>query len=74
MDDSAGDAHADAELRVLLHRLNNQLGIILAHAEMLEARSANDLNRARATRLVTYALDAMSTTRAIRECTGPAGV
>ncbi len=27
---------------VLFHRLNNQLGIILAHAEMLEARAADD--------------------------------
>ena len=27
------------ELRLLFHRLNNQLGIILAHAELLEAMS-----------------------------------
>ena len=26
------------ELRLLFHRLNNQLGIILAHAELLEAK------------------------------------
>ena len=68
------DADADAVLRVLLHRLNNQLGIILAHAEMLESKSTDDLNRARAMQLVTSALDAMGTARAIRECTEPAGV
>ena len=29
-------------LRALFHRLNNQLGIILAHAELLEAKAADD--------------------------------
>ena len=37
----------DSDLRLLFHRLNNQLGIILAHAELLEAKSADDVNRAR---------------------------
>ncbi len=36
------------ELRLLFHRLNNQLGIILAHAELLEAKAPDDMNRARA--------------------------
>jgi len=31
------------ELRLLFHRLNNQLGIILAHAELLEAKSADEV-------------------------------
>ena len=31
-----------ADLRALFHRLNNQLGIILAHAELLEAKAADD--------------------------------
>ena len=36
------------ELRLLFHRLNNQLGIILAHAELLEAKAADDMqSRAR---------------------------
>ena len=30
------------ELRLLFHRLNNQLGIILAHAELLEAKAPDD--------------------------------
>ena len=33
-----GPMDESPELRLLFHRLNNQLGIILAHAELLEAR------------------------------------
>ena len=61
----------DADLRVLFHRLNNELGIILAHAELLEAKSADDINRARAAQLVTSALDAMKTAKSIRQLTEP---
>ena len=65
----------DADLRLLFHRLNNQLGIILAHAELLEAKSADEVNRARAAQLVTSALDAMGTAKSIRQLTEsePAG-
>lgn len=61
----------DADLRVLFHRLNNQLGIILAHAELLEAKSADEANRARAAQLVSSALDAMGTAKSIRRLTEP---
>ena len=54
------------DLRMLFHRLNNQLGIILANAELLEAKSTDAMNRARAAQLVTSALDAMGTAREIR--------
>jgi hypothetical protein len=60
MDDSP-DLHA------LFHRLNNQLGIILAHAELLEAKVPDAMNRARAGQVVASALEAMSTAREIRE-------
>ena len=33
------------ELREQFHRLNNQLGIILAHAELLEAKSFDDVDK-----------------------------
>lgn len=56
----------DAELRLLFHRLNNQLGIILAHAELLEAKALDDLGRARAAQVVDSVLNAMATTREIR--------
>jgi len=56
-----------ADLRVLFHRLNNQLGIILAHAELIEARAADQAQHARAAQVVSSALDAMTTAREIRE-------
>ena len=61
----------DEDLRLLVHRLNNQLGIILAHAELLEAKSTDDVSRARAAQLVSSALDAMGTTKSIRQLTEP---
>jgi hypothetical protein len=57
------------ELRLLFHRLNNQLGIILAHAELLEAKAQDDTNRARAAQVVTSALEAMGTAQEIRRQT-----
>lgn len=51
---------------LLFHRLNNQLGIILANAELLEAKLAEEAARARASLVVTSALEAMSTAREIR--------
>ena len=69
-----GGAQVDEDLRQLFHRLNNQLGIILAHAELLEIKAVDDVNRARASQLVTSALDAMGTAKAIRQLTEPAGV
>jgi len=55
------------ELRLLFHRLNNQLGIILAHAELLHAKAPDDANRARAAQVVASALEAMGTARALRK-------
>ena len=55
------------ELRPLLHQLNNQLGIVLAHAEMLEAKVPDDINRARATQVVISVLEAMGTAKEIRQ-------
>jgi hypothetical protein len=59
------------ELRLLFHRLNNQLGIILAHAELLEAKASDEMNRSRAAQVVASALDAMGTAREIRRQTSP---
>ena len=55
-----------ADLGLLFHRLNNQLGIILANAELLEAKSTDDMGRARASQVVSSVLDAMATAREIR--------
>ena len=54
------------ELWQLFHRLNNQLGIILAHAELLEKKAADETSRSRATQVVSSVLDAMSTAKEIR--------
>ena len=59
------------DLRLLFHQLNNQLGIILANAELLEAKATDETNRARAAQLVTSALDAMGTAREIRRHATP---
>jgi hypothetical protein len=53
--------------RALLHRLNNQLGVILAHAELLETKAQDDAQRARASQVVNAALQAMAVSRELRE-------
>ena len=57
---------AGGDLRVLFHRLNNQLGIILACAELLELKAVDDVSRTRATEVVAKVLDAMGTAKEIR--------
>jgi hypothetical protein len=56
----------NGELGLLFHRLNNQLGIILANAELLEAKAVDDALRARAGQVVNSVLEAMMTAREIR--------
>jgi hypothetical protein len=58
----------DPELRLLFHQLNNQLGVVLAHAELLEAKSPDATHRARAEQVVKSVLDAMGTAKEIRRC------
>jgi hypothetical protein len=50
----------------LFHRLNNQLGIILANAELLEAKCVDEASRARASQVVSSAIEAMTTARELR--------
>ena len=54
------------DLGLLFHRMNNQLGIILANAELLEAKASDDMTRNRAAQVVSSVLDAMATAREIR--------
>jgi hypothetical protein len=58
------------DLPALFHRLNNQLGVILAHAELIEAKASDDANRTRASHVVGAALEALSVTRVLRDRTG----
>jgi hypothetical protein len=62
----SGSVNDPQDLGLLFHRLNNQLGIILANAELLEAKLNDDTSRARASQVVASVLDAMATARAIR--------
>lgn len=55
------------DLGRLFHRLNNQLGIILANAELLEAKAADEMSRARAAQMVASILDAMTTAQELRQ-------
>jgi hypothetical protein len=65
-DDRPRAADGTGDLGLLFHRLNNQLGIILANAELLEAKSGDEMSRARAAQVVASVLDAMTTAREIR--------
>ena len=68
---SDADASQGQQLQALFHRLNNQLGIVLAHAELLEAKASNAVNRERAAQAVSGALAALGTVREIRQRTEP---
>ena len=75
MHDSGADPlQLNPDLRVLFHQLNNQLGIVLAHAELLEAKAVDEINRARAEQVVSSVLDAMTTAREIRRRSEPAAL
>jgi hypothetical protein len=67
----ADESPQERELQALFHRLNNQLGIVLAHAELMEAKASDALNRERATQIVSGALAALGTVREIRQRTEP---
>ena len=60
-------AMAGENSRELLHRLNNQLGVILAHAELLETKAQDAAQKARASQVVSAALQAMAVSRELRE-------
>lgn len=64
--DGQDSVESSPEMRRLFHQLNNQLGIILAHAELLEVKAADESHRARASQVVSSVLDAMTTAREIR--------
>jgi hypothetical protein len=67
MPDETSAPDPETDFRALFHRLNNQLGIILAHAELLEAKAGDEAHRARAAQIITSVIDAMGTARTIRQ-------
>jgi hypothetical protein len=60
-----------SELRTLFHRLNNQLGIILAHAELLESKAVDPRDRTRAAQVVASTLEALGTSKELHRLTLP---
>jgi hypothetical protein len=55
-----------ADLSQVFHRLNNQLGVVLANAELLEARLVDETQRVRAGMVVSGTLDAISAVQDLR--------
>jgi hypothetical protein len=63
------DSQSGLDLQALFHRLINQLGVLLAQAELLEGKAADDANRVRAAQMVSSTLAALGTVREIRQRT-----
>jgi hypothetical protein len=71
---NADQSQRDRELQALYHRLTNQLGVVLAQAELLESKAAvDDSIRNRAAQLVASTLAALATVRELRQKIGPIG-
>jgi hypothetical protein len=69
---AAEPSAAAADLSKVFHRLNNQLGVVLANAELLEARLSDETHRARAGQVVAGALEAIAAVQELRRLAGPA--
>jgi hypothetical protein len=54
------------DLSRVFHRLNNQLGVVLANAELLETRLTDAAERARAEQIVGGALEAIAAVQELR--------
>lgn len=64
------DTASSADLLRLFHRLNNQLGVILANSELLESRLTDETHRARAAQVVSGALEAIAAVQQLRHVIG----
>lgn len=60
------EAPSSPDLAALFHRLNNQLGTSLAHAELIEVKSSDATDRSRAEQVTRAVLEAMLTAQEIR--------
>lgn len=57
----------DTDLQALFHRLNNQLGIVLARAELMETKASDETARAGSAQIVAAVLQALQTVGSIRQ-------
>jgi hypothetical protein len=64
-------AEARSDLAKLFHRLNNQLGVILANAELLESKLTEETQRSRASQISAGAIEAISAVQEIRSIVEP---
>jgi hypothetical protein len=67
---SAQESRLGPEIVSLFHRLNNQLGVILANSELLESKLADDTHRVRAAQVVTGALEAIGIVQHLKRAVG----
>lgn len=67
---SAEDVRLAPEIVSLFHRLNNQLGVILANSELLESKLADDTHRVRAAQVVTGTLEAIGIVQHLKRAVG----
>jgi hypothetical protein len=70
--DASRDDRLGPEIISLFHRLNNQLGVILANSELLESKLVDDAQRVRAAQVVTGALEAIGTVQNLKRAVGVA--
>ena len=63
------DSQSGLDLQALFHRLNNQLGVLLAQAELLEAKAADDASVCAPPKSSQHARRALTTVREIRQRT-----
>jgi hypothetical protein len=68
--DARPDGRLGPDVVSLFHRLNNQLGVILANSELLESKLADDSQRVRASQVVTGALEAIGTVQHLKRAVG----
>lgn len=66
-----GNEGVPPSLQTLFHRLNNQLGVVLANAELLEVKAEAATDRVRASEVVGGTLAALVTVRELRQRTSP---
>ena len=67
----SAEAKSQADLAKLFHRLNNQLGVILANAELLESKLTEEAQRSRASQIGAGAIEAISAIQEIRSIVEP---
>jgi hypothetical protein len=67
---TAHDSRIAPDVISLFHRLNNQLGVILANSELLESKLADDTHKVRASQVVTGALEAISIVQHLKRAVG----